>query len=119
MFWLFAMATTAGLIIGVPTVLQAIDGTTESHDGPQDTTDDPALPNRHTAGSLSAFAAFALIAGGIGGLVALAFEPANWIALTVAACLGLAAGALHPEVLHALAWPDTTEATETADAYEA
>ena len=87
------MATTAGVILGTPVLFQALDGT---YAAPEET-----LPIAPRAGLVS-FAAAALTVGGLGGLLALAFGPTDLIALVVAVCLGLAGGALHPELLGAL-----------------
>lgn len=86
MFWLFAMATTAGVIMGTPVLFQALVGTAET-------------PG---ASGLTGFSAAALTVGGLGGLLALAFDPTDPIALIVALCLGLAGGAVSPELLDAL-----------------
>jgi len=77
------MAATTGVILGTPVLFQALDGT------------------RERAG-LTSFAAAALTVGGLGGLLALAFGPTDVIALVVALCLGLAGGAMHPELLASL-----------------
>lgn len=91
MFWLFAMATTAGVILATPILFQARTGA-------------PPQPSSEGSTSASAvsFAAFALAIGGLGGIFALGFGPTDLVALAVAVCLGLAAGAMHPEFLGAL-----------------
>lgn len=81
------MATTAGMVVGTPLLFQALTGTATSGARPS---------------SVTAFAATALVFGGLGGLLALAFDPTDLIALVVAVCLGLAGGALHPELLAAI-----------------
>lgn len=90
-FWLFAMAATAGVILGTPVLFQALNG-------------ENPLPEGETEqrAGLTSFAAAALMVGGLGGLLALAFGPTDVIALVVALCLGLAGGAIHPELLASL-----------------
>ena len=93
-FWLFAMATTGGVIVGTPVLFQALTGARPAAAGDS--------PDRT---ALTTFAAAALICGGLGGLLALAFGPSNLIALVVALCLGLAGGAVSPELLAPLRSP--------------
>ena len=96
------MAATTGVILGTPVLFQAVTGAAPAAHLVRDATDpEESLPLAQRAG-LTSFAAAALTVGGLGGLLALAFDPTDVIALVVALCLGLAGGALHPELLAAL-----------------
>ena len=92
------MATTAGVILATPILFQARTGAPPQRP-PVDEAEGLAADRQ--AGLVS-FSAFALAAGGLGGIFALGFGPTDLVALAVAVCLGLAAGAMHPEFLGAV-----------------
>jgi hypothetical protein len=97
-FWLFAMAATVGVIMATPLLFQARTGAPSQRPPVDEAT---GLAADRQAGLVS-FAAFALAVGGLGGIFALGFRPTDLVAFAVAVCLGLAAGAMHPEFLGAL-----------------
>ena len=86
MLWLYVLFLTAGLVITVPAVVQAIDHQLR----------EPVLG---TVG----FAA--LIAGAV-GIVLLQFDSISGIAVLVASlAIGLAVGVIHPEILNLVSEP--------------
>ena len=82
MLWVYVLLATAGVVAIVPTVLRAIDG--------------------HAPDVVTGFVGFVGFFGGITGLIARQAVDSGWAAFISAAAIGLAAGALHPEVLAAL-----------------
>ena len=95
--WLYVFSLSVGLTLGVPTILQATDA------GPRRSTAPVAepAPARPRFG-LFAFFGFALSVFGTTGLVITAFAPGRLATLIAALTLGLAAGAVHPELLAGL-----------------
>lgn len=109
--WLYLFAATVGTILIVPTVLQAIDrrnSRPESHD------DERPSHRRPDAGVLE-FAAFAATTFGVTGLVVMQFEPGRLTTLIASLSLGMASGALHPEILGALSRPISRSESSTVD----
>ena len=102
MTWLYVCATTIGLMLIVPTVLQAIDRREPASQ--ESLAKTPASASARPISPFE-FAAFAATTFGVAGLIIAEFEPGPWMTLIAAATLGLAAGAVHPEVLSALARP--------------
>ncbi|MEM7093980.1 MAG: hypothetical protein AAF567_13325 [Actinomycetota bacterium] len=86
MFWLFAMSTTVGLVLGIPQLVRRW-----------------LNPAGAATEHLTAIAAAVLTVAGLSGLLALAFDPEPIVAVIVAICLGLAAGAMVPEGAHWIA----------------
>jgi len=91
MLWVYVLLLTVGVVAIVPAVLRAIDG----------------QPSAVTMG----FAGFAGLFGGATGLVARQATSNGVAAFIAAAAIGLAAGALHPEVLAALGGQKKPELT--------
>jgi len=85
MLWMFVLAGTAGIVLAVPPVMRVLEG--------------------HAASEQSfvpTFAGFVLAAGAITGLFVMQFEVRNVITIVAAAAVGIAVGALHPEMLSSL-----------------
>jgi len=80
--WVYVLLLTAGVVAIVPTVLRAIDG--------------------HDPEVVTGFVGFVGLFAGLTGLAARQAVDSGWAAFISAAAIGLAAGALHPEVLSAL-----------------
>jgi hypothetical protein len=80
--WVYLLLATLGLVMIVPTVLRAIDGK------PSDV--------------LAGFIAFASFIGGVTGLFVSQVVVSGVVAFIAAGALGLAAGAIHPELLTTL-----------------
>lgn len=99
MLWVFVMTSTLGLVVSIPIMVQNLDG--GGHPSPRSPVgaDTPPPESNDSRASLMAFLGFALLGGGLCGLVALAFDPSAAIAAIAALCLGIAAGAISPEVL--------------------
>lgn len=87
MIWIYVFALAVGLMLIVPTLLQAFDR--RRADGEAVGSD----------AGLFEFTAFAATMFGASGLIVERFEPSRATSLIVALTLGLAAGAIHPEVL--------------------
>ena len=106
MIWLYIFALTAGLMMIVPTVLQALDGPTVDADDGDDADERgeeaPEAASRPTPGMFE-FAAFTATTFAAAGLVVGLFEPGRGTTLIAALALGFAAGAIHPEILALLA----------------
>ena len=79
MVWVYVLLTTVGVVAIVPTVLRAIDG--------------------HAPELVTGFTGFVGFFGGITGLLARQVDVPGLATLIAAAAIGLAAGALHPELL--------------------
>jgi hypothetical protein len=108
LIWLYACALTTGLILAVPTVLQALDrrppGEQRRGDNPYDRIDSTTPPGEQRTG-LFEFGGFAATVLGVSGLLITPFDVGPASTLIASLTLGLAAGAIHPEILHALSRP--------------
>lgn len=102
MLWVFAMTLTLGLVVSVPIMVQNLTLRPTSGIESPVGADTPGHESNDSLASPMAFAGFAMIGGGLCGLVSLAFEPPAGVAAIAALCLGIAAGAVHPEVLASL-----------------
>lgn len=79
MLWIYVLLTTVGVVTIVPTILRAIDG------APADV--------------VTGFTGFVGLIGGLTGLFCRRSGDGGWATFVAASALGLAAGALHPELL--------------------
>lgn len=96
MLWIYVLLTTVGFVAIVPTVLRAIDG--------------------HAADVVTGFIGFVGLVGGLTGLFCRQAGVGGLATFVAAAALGLAAGALHPEVLSNLrGHTPHSEATPTTE----
>ena len=102
MEWLFIAGLALGIPLAVPPIVQAIDGLERESD---------ARPS-----ATGAFAGFALTAFGIAGLLALGFSAEPVISVVASGALGVACGALHPDLL---GWLRRRNGIGTADGAEA
>lgn len=91
MLWVYVLLLTAGVVAIVPTVLRALDG--------------------YDADVVTGFVGFVGLFGGLTGLAARQAVDSGWAAFISAAAIGLAAGAVHPEVLAALRRKNQLELT--------
>ena len=90
MLWIYVLLTTVGVVAIVPTVLRAIDGK------PADT--------------VTGIVGFVGLVSGLTGLFCRQVGVDSLATFVAAAALGLAAGALHPELLSMLRRDPTTTA---------
>ena len=98
MIWIYVLTGTIGLVLIVPPVFQALDRRVAPGAAP----DPPAATARIQPYE---FAAFALTAFGVAGTIITQFDAGARSTFIAALTLGLAAGALHIEVLAALGRP--------------
>lgn len=98
MLWLFVLAGTAGIVLALPPVMRVLDG-------------HPAADQQF----VPTFAGFVLVAAAITGLFVMQFEVRNVITLVSAAAVGIAVGALHPEMLTSVADRRLERSKESVD----
>jgi hypothetical protein len=93
--WIYVLLTTVGVVATVPTVLRAVDG-------------EPADLVTGFTGSVG-------LIGGLTGLFCRQSGVGGWATFVAAGALGLAAGALHPDLLSNLRGhaPDSEPALST------
>lgn len=90
MEWLFIAGVSLGIPLAVPPTLRALDQV-----------DDPLVGGDVRVGgsSLGAFTGVAMVVFGLAGLLALGFSIAPTLAVVASGALGIAAGALHPDLV--------------------
>ena len=82
MSWVYLLLLTTGVVLTVPAIMRALDGITEP--------------------PIASAVGFTTLTAGVAGLLLIQFGLGGVITFIAALALGLAAGALHPELLDGL-----------------